>query len=641
MIKASLLAINRNFRNLWLSQIISSLGDRLTQIGLLTVLLFVYKDEGSKSALLTFCTLLPFSLFGALFGALADRFSRKRLMLAADAIRAMLVCLLPIVWASTHSITAIMVSVFCLGTLSSMANSAKQGIVTNLIPKDRLIEGNSLLMSTGLVTTLIGTFVAGTVFKASGTTVGFYINSATYILSIICILGITYVRPQKTAAAADSATAPGQPGLTDSAEAAARERPAIVSVLLGDIRDGMRFIRRHRIITNLIALNSVCAMINAFVYIPMLNYSARTLNQGPQGLGALLACAGVGMLCGAGILMLRKDRVNFSRALYLAFLIIGLSCGAFLFRPGFALTAFILFCAGIGSALFNITQDTIMQRIVPEELKAKIFSAQGAASNGVFLGSVLLVGWLIKSVDAVTLFAFTGCVGVLTSMIVFVAAVDWRYVFYRNFMRIALRLLVNFRVSGTENIPKTRKVIFAGNHTSLLDGVSLAAAYPRKIYFLVAQETLKSVPWGWFMKRLGYLPVDRTGFNKDTIKQAIGILRSGHAIGIFPEGRITPDGQLAKGREGVALIARLADADIIPFAIEGAFESWPTRKKLPRRFPVELRFGKPIDISQFQEKTELTKEVMEEIGKVKSELERDGYLRVEPREIISHLINIG
>jgi 1-acyl-sn-glycerol-3-phosphate acyltransferase len=625
MIKSSLLALNHNFRNLWLSQVVASLGDRLTQIGLLTIMLFVYKDEGSKTALLTFSTLLPFTLFGAVFGALADRFSRKKLMLASDAGRSVLVGLLPVIWASTHSITAIMALVFILGTLSSLGNSAKQSIVTNIIPKDRLIEGNSLLMSTGLVTTLIGTFVAGTLFKFSGTTIGFYINSATYILSILCILGITHARVTST----------------EKAPAPLPEAKGIVSVILYDLREGMRFIARHRVITNLIILHCTFGVISSFVYILVLNYSAKSLNQSPLGLGILLACAGVGMLCGAGILLLRKDRVNFNRALYLSFLIIGVFCCAFLLRPSFVPAAFILFCAGIGSALFTVTQDTIMQRIVPEELKAKIFSAQGAVSNAVFLCSLLLVGWLIKFLPAINLFACVGALALLASVVIFVTTVDWQYVLFQASMSVALRLFVNFRVSGAQNIPKKRKVIFAGNHTSLLDGAALVAAYPRRICFLVAQESFKTFPWGGVMSWLGYLKIDRTGFNKETIKQAIGILRSGHAIGIFPEGRITPDGQLTKGREGVALIARLADADIIPFAIEGAFESWPSRKKLPKRFPVELRFGKPIDISQFQEKTELTKDVMAEIAKVKLALERDGYLRVEPRELISHLINIG
>ena len=85
----------------------------------------------------------------------------------------------------------------------------------------------------------------------------------------------------------------------------------------------------------------------------------------------------------------------------------------------------------------------------------------------------------------------------------------------------------------------------------------------------------------------------------------------------------------------------MAQADIIPFAIEGAYEAWPAPKKYPRRFPIEVRFGAPVEIKEHPVSDELVKEVMQDIGKIKLELEREGYLRVDPGDIISHLINIG
>ncbi len=82
-----ILASNRNFRYLWLGQLVSSLGDRLTQMGVLAFLMLSANDKGDKVAIITFFNLLPFLLFGPLFGALVDKYSRKNLMIIADNIK--------------------------------------------------------------------------------------------------------------------------------------------------------------------------------------------------------------------------------------------------------------------------------------------------------------------------------------------------------------------------------------------------------------------------------------------------------------------------------------------------------------------------------------------------------------------------
>lgn len=206
---------------------------------------------------------------------------------------------------------------------------------------------------------------------------------------------------------------------------------------------------------------------------------------------------------------------------------------------------------------------------------------------------------------------------------------------------LIMKILFKFKVSGLENIPRSKRVIFAGNHTSLMDGVALACAYPGRIYFLVAGSVFEAMFWGWCARRLGYITVRRQGSNKEAIKEAVGILKSGYPVGIFPEGKISCDDKLNEAKTGVAIIAKLAEADIIPFAIEGAHEAWPLKRKLPKRFPVEVRFGKPINVSTYSATQELVKDVMKDISGVKLYLEREGYLRVSPDEIIKRLINIG
>src|SRR3989338_5665870 len=155
--KLALLKENRSFCSLWIGQLISAFGDRLTQMGILTFVMVLSKDDGSKMALITFSSLLPFLLFGPLFGAIADRYNRKNIMILTDALRAGLVVLIPIVWTQTHSMALIIALIFALGALSALFAPAKMSIIANITDKDDFLEANSLIVTTGTVATLVGT----------------------------------------------------------------------------------------------------------------------------------------------------------------------------------------------------------------------------------------------------------------------------------------------------------------------------------------------------------------------------------------------------------------------------------------------------------------------------------------------------
>ena len=187
-----ILTINKNFRSLWIGQLISALGDRLTQMGILTFVMVAAQDKGDKVALITFFSLLPFLLFGPLFGALVDRYSRKKVMIFADIMRAGLVVLIPFIWINTHSIPIILVWFFVLGTLTALFSPAKMSIITNITDKDVLLEANSMIVTTGMVATLIGTLIAGAVIKVTGVKPAFYINGLTYGISALFIMQIAY-----------------------------------------------------------------------------------------------------------------------------------------------------------------------------------------------------------------------------------------------------------------------------------------------------------------------------------------------------------------------------------------------------------------------------------------------------------------
>jgi 1-acyl-sn-glycerol-3-phosphate acyltransferase len=190
-----------------------------------------------------------------------------------------------------------------------------------------------------------------------------------------------------------------------------------------------------------------------------------------------------------------------------------------------------------------------------------------------------------------------------------------------------------------ENIPQNGKVILAGNHTSLMDGAVVVAAYPRRVYFMATENVFKQGFVGYIMRHFGFIPVKKESLNKEAIKEAIRILENRDTLGIFPEGKISADGRLAEPKSGVALIALKTGVPIIPFAIDGAYEAWPILKKYPKRHPVEIRFAKPLDVKEYEHSEELINEVMEDIKQTKKNMEEDGLLEVDPNVIVRHIIN--
>lgn len=155
-------------------------------------------------------------------------------------------------------------------------------------------------------------------------------------------------------------------------------------------------------------------------------------------------------------------------------------------------------------------------------------------------------------------------------------------------------------------------VILAGNHSSLLDGPTVVSAFPRVIHFLVEQSVQT---WPVVRKFLPHLPIviiDQKHPKKALITAAKA-LREGKSICIFPEGKLTEDGNMNPFQPGIFLIQSLyPEAPIIPFAIKDGYKRWAFQK-WPRPGKFSIRFGHPIaydDSLEHDEKPERLQSVI-------------------------------
>ena len=170
-----------------------------------------------------------------------------------------------------------------------------------------------------------------------------------------------------------------------------------------------------------------------------------------------------------------------------------------------------------------------------------------------------------------------------------------------------LRLIYRVRVSGAENLPRTGPVVIVGNHLSFIDSIFMPLYAPRPVTFLAKKDYFtgrgpKGWAWRIFMKATGQLPIDRGGgkASEASLNTGLRVLGDGHALALYPEGTRSPDGTLYRGRTGAARTILAAGCPVVPVAMVGSDVAMPIGAHIPRRVPVEVRFGKAKDFSRFR-----------------------------------------
>ncbi len=154
-------------------------------------------------------------------------------------------------------------------------------------------------------------------------------------------------------------------------------------------------------------------------------------------------------------------------------------------------------------------------------------------------------------------------------------------------------------VHGLENIPKTGAYIIALNHESYFDFVCFTVAVNRRVHYLAAEKFFEHPLWKWVMRVMGAIRVDRfSGVNKTALREIMQRLENGSLVAIFPEGTRSPNGQLLRGKPGVAYLALHAGVPVIPVGLIGTYEIMSRADRFPRICKATVEIGKPMHFSR-------------------------------------------
>ncbi|HLS50165.1 MAG TPA: lysophospholipid acyltransferase family protein [Actinomycetaceae bacterium] len=162
-------------------------------------------------------------------------------------------------------------------------------------------------------------------------------------------------------------------------------------------------------------------------------------------------------------------------------------------------------------------------------------------------------------------------------------------------------------IRGAENVPESGPAILASNHLAVIDSFFLPLMVRRPLVFLGKQDYftgrgLKGRAVAGFMRGVGTIPVDRSSGKAGEAALHTGLKRlaKGQLFGIYPEGTRSPDGRLYRGKTGVARMALISGAPVVPVAMIGTDIAQPLGKRIPRLRPIGVVIGEPLDFSRYQ-----------------------------------------
>lgn len=183
------------------------------------------------------------------------------------------------------------------------------------------------------------------------------------------------------------------------------------------------------------------------------------------------------------------------------------------------------------------------------------------------------------------------------------------------------------KVNGLQNIPKEGAFIIAANHASYMDHfIILCTLIPylnKKVHHLAKKEHFDNFFKKAWHTYAGAIPLDRESGGKEALKLAIKALRNGKIIAIHPEGTRSLTGNLQKAKTGVARLALISKAPVLPVGLIGTFKILPKGKYLPKFKKATMNIGKPMYFEQYYTKKinkkilrNMTDKVMKEIAKL-------------------------
>lgn len=540
--------------------------------------------------------ILPFVLFSGLAGQLADRYDKTIILKIVKAAEIAIMALAAIGFA-TRSIEVLLSALFLMGTHSAFFAPAKYGLLPEALRQSELVGGNALLEMGTFLAIVLGTVAAG-LLAAQGQ---HHAISAAIIgialLGFFASLWIPRMQP-----AAPTLRIDWNPWTSSIATLhAANESRVVLLSILGiswfwfygalllaqlPLYSKLDLGGSEQVVTALLVVFSAGVGIGSLLCERL---SSRQVEIGLVPFGSL------GLTIFAIDLYFATPRVPYGELL---------SAAQFITQPQAWRILLDLGLLGLFGGIYIVPLYAIVQQRARREVMSRVIGANNIL-NAVFIVAAAAIAALgLKAgLSIPQLILLTGVLNAFVAAYIYGLVPEF-------LLRFLAWLLVNFMYRlerhGTHRIPERGPALLICNHVGYVDAIVISAACPRPIRFIMESSIFKIPVLSTIFRGMKAIPVAPAKDDPAVYERAFELvareLRAGNLVCIFPEGRLTADGEIAAFRGGMMRILQETPVPVIPMAVSGLWDSMFSRrysavwKRWPRRFwpRITLAVGEPV-----------------------------------------------
>jgi hypothetical protein len=593
----------KKFLPLFITQFLGAFNDNFLKNALVIMVTFHGLKVGNLApgvmvALIGGCFILPFFLFSAQAGILADRLDKTKLIRYVK-IAEIFIMLVAGAGLLTHSTVVLLVSVFLMGVHSTVFGPVKFSILPQHLDSNEIVGGNALIEAGTFLAVLLGTILGGVIIEIpSG---NLWVTVGLILCSILGFLSSSKIPSAPPSGQGVPMTwNPIAP--TWSVLKSTKKTPSLFNSLMG--------------------LSWFWFLGAAFLTL-FPTYAKDTLHQ-EQGVVTLFLCIfSIGIAVGS-LLCERLSRHHLELGL-VPFGSIGMSlfCADLFFAggadaakaSGIGVWSFIqsaiglrialdLFAFSVFAGFFAVPLNTLIQLRSSANERSRVIAANNIM-NALFM--VLAAGFLAicakQNQPIPVIFLSLSIMNVVVAVYIYLLIPEFllRFIVW-GLANIVYRL----KLTGRENIPKEGPAVLVCNHVSFVDWMIVAAAIKRPVRFVMDHHFMKGFLIKRLMMRAKVIPIAPGWENPAVLEEAFKTiateLKEGELVCIFPEGKITKDGKMNPFKPGIERIIKETPVPVIPMAILNMWGSFFSREggravfKVPKRFRsrVGLVIDKPI-----------------------------------------------
>lgn len=374
---------NRDFLLLWSGLLVSNLGDWINYVAMYVV---VYQQTRSALALvgLRLVHIIPELLFASFAGVFIDRWSRKKTLLVWPLISAVFVALLVF----AHSVALIYIAEAALTIAAMFFDPAVSAAMPNIVAQEHLVQANTLSRITSTFSTLVGGLTGGIMVSGVGAPVAFGLDAVSFLV-IAVLVTMVHVREE--------------PG------------PLSVASIERELLEGMRYLRERPLVTTVVTAGALFVFAPSSMFTVGIVFAQSVLHAGSTGYGVLLAGLGAGSFAGAvWMILVRQTRED------LAFAVTGIALGAAIALMGLsrslALAAGLYGVAGCMTMINSVSAVTLVQRLVPDQLRGRIFGVASSVNHLAAFVSTLLIAAGVGLLGTAGLITTSGAIAAVTGL---------------------------------------------------------------------------------------------------------------------------------------------------------------------------------------------------------------------------------